>query len=690
MADVYISYHRERRAVAAYLARILEANGYSVWSDFDITADGYFAEQNERQLRAAKAVVVLRCSKSIESNFVLMEALHALKQNTLLPVAVEDVRISSPFNSFNTLDLCKWDGSPTSAPLIRLIDSVAKLTGKSRRPDDTALEVITEDWRRAGSPTIAQALNGAPLMVSEGKEPFRANPKDSEREVDNDPAPASQSSEPDRLPDTPPQVQESLAEPAQKKIADARKAPQTAPAAQSIGQPAGEWWRAAQAVFKGWLAFLARRIDVGPGGWLRRVFLPVMGVYAALAMAVYGLAWLARWDEWPPSAQSVNAVPGIVTASGTPVSAEAIAGHDSPLVSAHGIDGGIVTSAQDGSVRWTNSGAASWLDTRWGTRLGDSIYQDIWRPYGLPVAQVALSIVGRIDPSIYSKSAEELSQPLIGSAFRDCPACPEMIIVPPGKLVTEGTQSQVGRIGRSMQEVTITRAFAVGRFEVTRQEFEKFVEETDYAASGKCATLRSLPIQFRLTEAANWEKPGFTQGLTHPVVCVSWKDAMSFVSWLSEKTGQQYRLLSAIEWQYAAKARTNTKYSFGNNTDRICEFSNGMTQATLTRYPGLPGSPALCEDGFINTAPVGSFKPNSFGLYDMHGNVSEWLQDCNVEIVGEIPLRGQKMKRLDCSNRSVAGGSWFNPPAGQASSGLGSITIEYPFNYIGFRIARSL
>jgi formylglycine-generating enzyme required for sulfatase activity len=168
--------------------------------------------------------------------------------------------------------------------------------------------------------------------------------------------------------------------------------------------------------------------------------------------------------------------------------------------------------------------------------------------------------------------------------FRDCPDCPEMVRIP----------------GQS---------FAVGRYELTRQQWDLFVEDTKRQVQ---------PDQYELW-TCDWRNPGYEQDDTHPVTCVSWHDAQAYLQWLSLRTGEHYRLLTSDEWQIATRAGTNTKYWWGDQ-DPVCD------ESARTRNGA---NFSLCVDD--RTRPVGSFQPNGYGIFDAHGNVSEWVEDCRAE-----------------------------------------------------------
>ena len=240
----------------------------------------------------------------------------------------------------------------------------------------------------------------------------------------------------------------------------------------------------------------------------------------------------------------------------------------------------------------------------------------------------------------------------VGQRFRDCPECPEMVAVPAGSF---RMGSPAEKLYQPVHRVTIREPFAVGRFEVTFAEWDA------------CAGAGGCPRGEDVARDSDWGRG------RRPVINVSWDDAQRYVQWLSRKTGKAYRLPSESEWEYAARAGTETAYSWG---DEI-----GVNRANC-------GGCGSRWDG-DRTAPVGSFAANPWGLHDMHGNVWEWTQDCWNDNYQGAPADGSAWESGDCSWRVLRGGSWRSskPSYLRAANRFGN-TIGY-FSY-GFRVARTL
>ena len=238
-------------------------------------------------------------------------------------------------------------------------------------------------------------------------------------------------------------------------------------------------------------------------------------------------------------------------------------------------------------------------------------------------------------------------------------------------------------------EVTIRRSFALGKFHVTLDEFMTFVQETAYDAGSACDVWKDGTWQERL--GYSWRNPGFAQTGTHPATCLSWDDAQAYLAWLSRKTGRAYRLPTEAEWEYSARSKTVTVFHFGDDDRDYCRYGNGADQAAWNEIPGASKwDVLLCNDGHPYTAPVGSFAPNGFGLFDMLGNVFQWVEDCwNDSYVG-APSDGSAWTNGDCSIRVQRGGAWGYPREYLRTAVRGRQPQDYRYVNSGMRVARSL
>jgi formylglycine-generating enzyme required for sulfatase activity len=247
-------------------------------------------------------------------------------------------------------------------------------------------------------------------------------------------------------------------------------------------------------------------------------------------------------------------------------------------------------------------------------------------------------------------------------SFRDCPDCPEMVVVPAGQFTMGSPESERDHYDMEgpQHDVTVGKALAVGHFAVTRGEFATFVQETNHPTDN-CVTFENGRIEERADRS--FRNPGFTQDDRHPVVCVNWDDAKAFVVWLSKKTGKPYRLLSEAEREYVTRAGTTTRYSFGNDERALFRYGNVGDQTAKKSIKGAEKWPiADCDDGYAYTAPVGQFAPNQFGIHDAHGNVWDWTEDCWHKNYQGAPTDGSAWMSGNCSERVVRGGAWGYTP----------------------------
>ena len=268
-----------------------------------------------------------------------------------------------------------------------------------------------------------------------------------------------------------------------------------------------------------------------------------------------------------------------------------------------------------------------------------------------------------------------------GMTFRDCPGCPEMVVVPAGDFLMGAplvdTRQTINEIPQ--HPVTFAESFAAGKYEVTRVEFRQFIEDTSHATRSACWTYEQ--DEWKDRAGREWQTLEFEQGEREPVVCVSWDDAQSYIAWLSQKTGKRYRLLTEAEWEYAARAGTTGPFHVGPT------ISTDQANYDGTQADGAAGMGAYRE----KTVSVGSFPANAFGLHDVHGNVWEWVEDCWHEDYEGAPADGNAwILDGDCSVRIVRGGSWLDGQNGLRVVFRGRTKSELSYFVIGFRVARSL
>lgn len=278
-----------------------------------------------------------------------------------------------------------------------------------------------------------------------------------------------------------------------------------------------------------------------------------------------------------------------------------------------------------------------------------------------------------------------------GGVMRDCAECPEMVVVPAGRFEMGSPASAVGRDPDEgpPRTVTLSRNFAVSKFEVTRQQFGQFIRDTGRVAANNCSVWTGTRAE--RIPGKGWQDTNFPQNDNHPVVCVSWDDAKSYVAWIAKKTGQPYRLLSEAEWEYAARATATSDYSFGDNADDTCQHGNVADLTARDAGGAATWTYANCRDGFgIGTAPVGSFPANAFGLHDLHGNAWEWVEDCYHNSYAGAPSDGSAWTAGECTLHVDRGGGWYNNRGSNRSTERASYPPANNSGNLGLRLARDI
>lgn len=248
--------------------------------------------------------------------------------------------------------------------------------------------------------------------------------------------------------------------------------------------------------------------------------------------------------------------------------------------------------------------------------------------------------------------------------------------IKPGFFMMGSPGSEAERGGNETQhKVTLTKKFFMGATHVTRASFATFVNGTGYRtdAEKRGWALAVTGERFQTVNGASWRNPGHVQGENHPVVEVSWNDARAFCQWLSRKEGKKYRLPSEAEWEYCCRAGAQAAFPWGNNPDDGKGWAN-CADATLKEKWSPNGPTFNWADGEVFTSPVGKFKPNPWGLYDMIGNASQWCSDRYAEYPNgdstdpQGPPEGVQLQTSvfdpNGSGRVLRGGSWFHVPRG--------------------------
>lgn len=262
-----------------------------------------------------------------------------------------------------------------------------------------------------------------------------------------------------------------------------------------------------------------------------------------------------------------------------------------------------------------------------------------------------------------------------------------MVVIPSGRFemgLADYRRLELPNEG-PVRTVTIPGFFAVGRSEVTWDQYARFARETSRKGGNGCATYAAK--KFKVDAQANWNSPGFPQNDNNPVVCVSWDDAKAYAEWLGVKTGQNYRLLTEAEWEYVARSGTTGERFWGDNPADACRYAN-VRDATGRGSLGLE-VPFDCRDRHATTAPAASFQPNPFGVHDVFGNVEEWVLDCWSDNYRNAPTTGGANTSGDCDRRVIRGGSWFDGAGNVRVTARGEDAPGSRYSTRGFRIART-
>lgn len=258
-----------------------------------------------------------------------------------------------------------------------------------------------------------------------------------------------------------------------------------------------------------------------------------------------------------------------------------------------------------------------------------------------------------------------------GSVFRDCKgSCPEMVVLPAGSYLMGTPDDEVGRQPDEspQHQVTFAKPFAISRFQVTAGEWDAYLRESGTViADGDSRPGRECKAS----------KPRYQQGPKQPAVCMSYFDVQAYVAWLSKKTGKHYRIISEAEREYAARAGSTGPFPFPLDP----EGDYQITQHANTYGP---------KDGYSFSSPVDAFAANAFGVYDMHGNVYEWVADCEHDNYVGAPSDGSAWDEADCKVRHIRGNDWGEAPIFSRSGNRNASVPQNRGDWIGVRVAREL
>ncbi|WP_286902439.1 formylglycine-generating enzyme family protein [Vreelandella sedimenti] len=332
---------------------------------------------------------------------------------------------------------------------------------------------------------------------------------------------------------------------------------------------------------------------------------------------------------------------------------------------------------------WTTFATSVWvwifMAAQRLTRFASSIHKGVeFLQYMLPIEEHPLRSVGVVMAFLGCLAFWVVSVPL-GSQTDELesePLMPQMVEVPPGSFLMGSPDDEQGRWpDEGPQRDVRVEAFQIGRYEVTFDEYDRFA----------IATGRPLPGSY------------FYGRGKRPVMDVSWHDAKAYADWLSEQTSKHYRLPTEAEWEYAARGGTTTARYWGEASELgQCVYENVFDthneEALRARYDYITYEVHACEDGYVFTAPVGSFNHNNFGLHDVLGNLAEWVEDCWHESYEGAPGQARPAWLEEdggvCVDRVVRGGAWDGKPRRVRSAYRYRFDARNRNDYVGFRLAQ--
>lgn len=298
----------------------------------------------------------------------------------------------------------------------------------------------------------------------------------------------------------------------------------------------------------------------------------------------------------------------------------------------------------------------------------------------------------------HSALAQQVAAPPPPAAA-DCPACPELALVPPGRFLM-GSAPDAVEVDAATGEtpaagVSFTRPFHVSKREITVAEFRRYVEATGADPAPGCRVW--LGGQWVFERDRSWRDPGFALPPqdAEPVVCVNWEDARGYADWLSKESGKRYRLPSEAEWEYVARGGTSFARFWGEHDSHegavlslACDFANVYDSSAVDAFH-FPWPNARCSDRVVALAPVGHYKPNAFGVFDIIGNVREWVMDCYTASYAGRPDDGRAWTwQGGCEQKGVRGGSWASRPRDARAPARGAEMTTLRQSDLGFRVAR--
>ena len=684
---VFISHSSRDLKVARAICDAIELRGMRCWiSARDVGPGDNFGDAIVDAIESAKVMVLVFSSNANNSEEIKKEiALASQHRVSVIPVRVEDITPSQAFRyelaTRQWIDMfVDWDQA-----LKRLTDKIALIQGVEERVGETPPRSPQSPPPPPAAPRRVGAMAGvaaAFVVVMAAGAFFWARPLASgggselptppAHVATNAPEPVAPKAVPPTqvvatAPPSSPHPAESDARPAVKAnptppLPDAAPAP--TPVVAAALAPAGQLTASSDSG--------ARNASPDPSP-VPAAVAPAAPVVAAVRIELAAAAPVKSNDanQQPAAALAPPAVPDagsappvlakpIVAASLSPAVQPAASPDPSPALGAAAVIASVAPAQADPPKPRINS--------------TDSDQQPAAKPAPLasdagptPPASPAPVIVASLSPTVQPATSPDPGAHNAGvKSFKDCDTCPEMVVIPHGAALIGSPRQETARMPHESapSEAIIPTSFAVGRYDVTFDEWDACV------AAGGCNS---------------WRPGDFTWGRgRQPVIFVSWTDAEAYVAWLRQKTGRPYRLLSETEWEYAARGCTTTAcpnqpFWFGAITPEIANYD--------ARYAYLGSPKGVARRRAL---PVDEGPPNPFGLYNMLGNVRQWVEDCWSANPGPPPPAGAPRLDGDCADRVTRGGSFDDKPQELRAAARSWQTIDTQSQKIGFRVARAL
>ncbi len=682
MAEVFISYSQKDRAMVAPISAGLEALGVDVWYDREISAGESFGAVIRARLKEAKAVIVCWSPEAAASDWVDSEADYARELGSYVPIFVAPSALMPPFNRIHTDDLSKWQRALDDPVWLKLVDRIARLIGREgvaagaralavgdeaaqyafarRYPDEPLAQKICAGaearLRSEFASRLAEARAAAKAKIDADRGALEARLSAAtpafEAWLADERRGAAKAEKPDPL--RPVEPEADGGEKALRETIDALSGALAKANARvgELDEAKAEAARLADELARGRVVASAPARGAGARTWV------LSAAVAVLALALIGL-WVRDASAPAPTSQAVAQLQAdLDTANKAKADAEAgVAKLQTDLDTANKARADTEAGAAKLQTDLTAS-QAQLADATAALAAANDRIAKLQADLAASQAQArpTLAPLASRSPGVLSGAEEQALKPK--DVFRECVNCPAMVVLPAGTFTMGSPAAEPGRSADEgpRHEVKIAKAFAVGKFDVAKDEFAAFVRETNYDAG------------------ANWKNPGFTQTDSDPVVEVSWNDAKAYVAWLSKRTGVTYRLLSESEWEYSARAGTTTAYFWGASVGN----NNANCDGCGSRWDNK------------QTSPAGSFAANAFGLYDMSGNAWQWVEDCYQDSYGAAPGNESPIISVECGWRVFRGGSWDGYPRDLRAADRGGVHPASRDGNLGFRVARTL